>query len=901
MPKERIKQKLMKHRICSVARIIACASFLMLTIIGVSSLVRAMSLESIEHQNGIPSSWKIASLGNPDTITVPISYWDQRQDSCEDQNRQFEWTMCDYWTTGALQGVVRDTLGADGLPVPTYTNSTEAWAANRDVFTANVTGHNPVQPSDNFYRWFHETSVSKQYDREITFKRIGNNSYTYGGQNIYPLDNIDFSKDDPASQSAQHSEDRMRHNFHFTAHLSVPIKVAADGTEIFEFSGDDDVWVFLNGKLVLDIGGLHEALQGNFKINTDGTITSFVQKVNDVSGRAKLGNPGSYNYVNNLSNHNRATYKDQTKTFDIGLEAGDIVNLDFFYAERSTTAANTRITISNMQWPISAGSEVSGTIQGKVDNTEKNLIEYVTSVSNRDPRFSLRLDRIASYIYDESSATNADGQTETFTNSGFIPLSETTLYYSDTLENPDWQPVAISAPLNSLDGFLLQEPIIMNPSGQAGDTLYFRFFAETSEYTGNITNRTSFYTDLNGDAGVTYDHDTLAYTGKTTTGDVKPVEPPVQQYQLSITYRVEADESDTEVPNAPAPITETHDNGYAYSIESPEIPGYEPNFKIVEGVIDGSDVEREVVYHKKPEEKPAQHTVTIHYVKTDGSPAFPDHVELVEAGSNVSIPSQPLEKHTHEPEIIEIENIQGDEERTVIYTPIREEHTVTIHYVYENGAQAQDDYVGTYLEGEKFSVTSPVIEGYYRDIAVVSGTMADSDREFTVTYTMIDDPVGPDPIIPDEPDPDPEVPDEPEPDPETPGRPTPSRPSEDDVLIPSLPVTPNEDDELTYTGPLGEVAYVPNTGIVSDFLSPVFDQYFADIILSQGFVLTVLLIFAGSFSTYFSLRKYLHLAVSPAANRTVKKMPKTIANSRTAKTMQKNAKKTSRTASKKKK
>lgn len=899
MPKEKIKQKLMKHRICAVARIIACASFLMLTIIGVSSLVRAMSLESIENQNGIPSAWKIASLGNPDTITVPISYWDQRQDTCEDQNRQFEWTMCDYWTSGTVQGVVRDTLGADGLPVPTYTNSTEAWAANHDIFTANVTGNNPVQSSDNFYRWFHDTSVSKQYDREITFTRTGHNSYTYGGQNIFPLDDVNFSQNDSASKSG-HSDDGKKHNFHFTAHLSIPIKVSADGTEIFEFSGDDDVWVFLNGKLVLDIGGLHEALQGSFKINTDGTITSYVQNVNDVSDRAKLGRPGSHlNYITNLNNHNRQTYKDQTKTFDIGLEAGDVVNLDFFYAERSTTASNTHITISNMQWPISADSEVNGTIQGKVDNTEKNLVEYITSVTNRDPRFPLKLDRIAAYIYDESSATNAEGETETFTNSGFIPLSETTLYYSDTLNNPDWKPVTISAPLNSLDGFLLENPLTLNPSGQEGDTLYFRFYAETSEYTGNITNRTSFYTDLNGTAGVTYDHATLPYTGKTSTGNETPVDPPVQQYQLKVTYRIEADGEEGEVPDAPRPVTETHDDGYEYKIESPEVPGYEPDVKIVEGVIDGSDVEREVVYHKKPEEKPTKHTVTIHYIKTDGSPAFPDYVELVETGSNISIPSKPLDKHTHDPEVVEIENIQDDEERTVIYTPIREKHTVIIHYIYESGAKAHDDYSGVYAEGEKFSVTSPVIDGYRRDIAVVSGTMSNSDREFTVTYTMIDNPVGPGPIIPDEPDeptPKPEVPDEP-----TPNTPTPSTPSEDDVLIPSLPVTPSEDDELTYTGPLGEVAYVPNTGIVSDFLSPVFDQYFADMILSQGFVLATLLIFAGSFSTYFSLRKYLHLAVVPAANRPVKKMPKSIANSKTTKTMQKNARKASKTSSKKKK
>ena len=166
MPTKKYKQKLLKHQLYSVARVVACASFLILTIIGVSSLVKAMSLEAIAHENGIPATWQAASLGNPDTITIDATYWDQRQDDCNDPNRQFEWVICGYWTAGAIQGIIKDTLGADGLPVPAYTNATDAWNANRDVFTANVTGQDPVQPGDNFYRWFHETEVSKKYEAE---------------------------------------------------------------------------------------------------------------------------------------------------------------------------------------------------------------------------------------------------------------------------------------------------------------------------------------------------------------------------------------------------------------------------------------------------------------------------------------------------------------------------------------------------------------------------------------------------------------------------------------------------------------------------------------------------------------------------------------------------------------
>lgn len=146
MVSKKTKQKLMKRRIGSIARVFACASFLILTIIGVSSLVRAMSLETIANENGIPASWKAASLGNPDTITIPITYWDQRQENCNDPNRQFEWSLCRLYAKGIIRNVVKNRLGSDGLPVPSYSNSSDAWAAYHDVFTANVIGHDPVLP-----------------------------------------------------------------------------------------------------------------------------------------------------------------------------------------------------------------------------------------------------------------------------------------------------------------------------------------------------------------------------------------------------------------------------------------------------------------------------------------------------------------------------------------------------------------------------------------------------------------------------------------------------------------------------------------------------------------------------------------------------------------------------------
>lgn len=648
------EQKLMKRRMCLVARIVACVSFFVLVVIGVSSLVQAMSLENIENYDGIPASWKVSSLERPDTITLPITYWDQKADACDAKNRQFEWSTCGYWTHGVLPGIVKTALGADGLPVPAFSDSEASWSVNHDLFAMNVIGNDPVLPSDNFYRWFHEVpGLSRQINgRTVTFTRVGDNSYTYGGQNIYPLDDVAGIDE---SDVPLKGLDGAYHNFNFTAHLNFAVKIEATGDELFEFSGDDDVWFFLNNKLVLDIGGLHGAINGKFRINKDGTLTTYIEKVNDLSVRDDswtsclrdnvIGDfpscVGPYNTKIRENFHNV-----EVKTLDIGLKPGDIVNLDFFYAERSTDASNTKITITNMDWPISADCDLTGKIVGKVENSNSNLVQYNTSITNRDPNNVLDLIRLAAHINDTS--TNEDESQQPEVNSGYLPLDIKTLYYTTTPEDKDsWQAVDISAPLNSLDGFTLTTPIRMQPYGQTGDTLYFRFYAETSDNpTGTIEAITSFYTELLGVSGVTHDDTRLDYTNDQ---EIPPVDPD---------------------------------------------PDPDPN--------------------------------------PDPNPVDPDPVAPIDP-----------------------------------------------------------------------------------------------------------DPSEPDPIDPDDSNED----------------------QNNDPVVPG-PIAPDEDDDLFYTPPLGEIAFVPNTGIISDLAAPIFEQYFTNAVLSRGFILFTLLVFSGSFSVYFTLRKYLTMTAA---------------------------------------
>jgi fibro-slime domain-containing protein len=79
------------------------------------------------------------------------------------------------------------------------------------------------------------------------------------------------------------------HNFHFTSEIRFWFRYNGT-THIIELLGDDDVWVFINGRLVIDLGGLHTPLGGTFTLDTNRAtelgLTSPVLRIGDLPCRA---------------------------------------------------------------------------------------------------------------------------------------------------------------------------------------------------------------------------------------------------------------------------------------------------------------------------------------------------------------------------------------------------------------------------------------------------------------------------------------------------------------------------------------------------------------------------------------------------------------------------------------
>jgi fibro-slime domain-containing protein len=59
----------------------------------------------------------------------------------------------------------------------------------------------------------------------------------------------------------------MKRNFYFTTEVRYLFRYSATTAGTLSFFGDDDVWVFVNGQLALDLGGTHERLEGAVNIN----------------------------------------------------------------------------------------------------------------------------------------------------------------------------------------------------------------------------------------------------------------------------------------------------------------------------------------------------------------------------------------------------------------------------------------------------------------------------------------------------------------------------------------------------------------------------------------------------------------------------------------------------------
>jgi fibro-slime domain-containing protein len=179
-------------------------------------------------------------------------------------------------------GIVESMLGADGKPV--YTGE-----------AGNPTTHGAAA----FDQWYRDVpGVNLSRSHTITLDNALSADprvFTFADGDFFPIDGELLG-----------NQGRAR-NFHFT--YEIHAEFFYEGGETFTFTGDDDLWVFMNGHLVIDLGGVHSALSASVSLDT-------------IAAAA-------------------------------GMTPGNTYDFDLFFAERHTSASTFRIdTTLALQQPI---------------------------------------------------------------------------------------------------------------------------------------------------------------------------------------------------------------------------------------------------------------------------------------------------------------------------------------------------------------------------------------------------------------------------------------------------------------------------------------------------------------------------------------------------------------------
>jgi fibro-slime domain-containing protein len=152
----------------------------------------------------------------------------------------------------AETGIVTDTLSADKKPVYAKADNSSASTHTAEMF-------------DKWYRddpMYNRTVVST-----VRLERNDGGDYVFFDADYFPLDGIGFVGE--GHESARNDG----HNFHFTSELRTQFEYK--GGEFLRFEGDDDVWVFVNGRLAVDLGGVHGAQDGSVTLDPSGSDARF--------------------------------------------------------------------------------------------------------------------------------------------------------------------------------------------------------------------------------------------------------------------------------------------------------------------------------------------------------------------------------------------------------------------------------------------------------------------------------------------------------------------------------------------------------------------------------------------------------------------------------------------------
>lgn len=362
-----------------------------------------------------------------------------------------EWN---WWTQSAApyQGIVKPRLGDDGYPqlnltIPSNTaltttdgNQSLAYLFDPEIEVGGKASYPNVkgllQVDENGYYYYDSgKNYAVYYQADNSFvlydhPGVKNNGGGENQGNFFPFNaatNDPGTLDDGLMSTVSSKDPSINH--YFGVHMSTRFiqlnggKIGEDSV-IYEFSGDDDVWVFIDGVLVADLGGIHDAASVNIDFST-GKIT-----INGTEQGKTLGallNTGS----NTLADNTQHT-------------------LDFFYLERGNVDSHMELKYNLVTQPESSLIKIDQ-LGNPVPEAEFSLYAadnlstaIATGTTDRDGRF-IFMDPANSTpltiqdLYDKyKNSKDAAGNNlivkETDTPAGYRTIDQVGLYFCKSVQ-----------------------------------------------------------------------------------------------------------------------------------------------------------------------------------------------------------------------------------------------------------------------------------------------------------------------------------------------------------------------------------------------------------------------------------------------------------------------------------